>query len=77
MLPQSHNKVISRLQEGQLSLKLVKISYFWLVVGDKGDLTKKFDQVRVWCRWKGYLSGSMENGCWGVASGGMGRQRSF
>ena len=28
---------------------------------DKGDLTKKFDQVRVWYRWKGYLSGSMEN----------------
>ena len=45
--------------------------------GDKGDLTKKFDQVRVWYRWKGYLSGSMENGCWGAASGGIGHQRSF
>ena len=45
--------------------------------GDKGDLTKKFDQVRVWYRWKGYLSGSMENGCWGVTSGGIGHQRSF
>ena len=45
--------------------------------GDKGGLTKKFDQVRVWYRWKGYLSGSMENGCWGVASGGIGHQRSF
>ena len=45
--------------------------------GDKGDLTKKFDQVHVWYRWKGYLSGSMENGCWGVASGGIGHQRSF
>ena len=44
---------------------------------DKGDLTKKFDQVRVRYRWKGYLSGSMENGCWGVASGGIGHQRSF
>ena len=39
---------------------------------DKGDLTKKFDQVRVWYRWKGHLSGSMENGCWGVGSGGIG-----
>ena len=45
--------------------------------GDKGDLTKKFDQVCVWYRWKGYLSGSMENGCWGVASGGISHQRSF
>ena len=45
--------------------------------GDKGDLTKKFDQVRVWYRWKGYLSGSVENGCWGVTSGGIGHQRSF
>ena len=45
--------------------------------GDKVDLTKKFDQVRVWYRWKGYLSWSMENGCWGVASGGIGHQRSF
>ena len=45
--------------------------------GDKGDLTKKFDQVRVWYCWKGYLSGRMENGCWGVASGGIGHQRSF
>ena len=45
--------------------------------GDKGDLTKKFDQVCVWYRWKGYLSGSMENGCWGVPSGGIGLQRSF
>ena len=44
---------------------------------DKGDLTKKFDQVRFWYRWKGYLSGSMENECWGVASGGIGHQRSF
>ena len=44
---------------------------------DKGDLTKKFDQVRVWYRWKGHLSGSMENRCWGVASGGIGHQRSF
>ena len=44
---------------------------------DKGDLTKKFDQVRVWYRWKGYLSRSMKNGCWGVASGGIGHQRSF
>ena len=40
--------------------------------GDKSDLTKKLDQVRVWYRWKGYLSGGMENGCWGVASGGIG-----
>ena len=45
--------------------------------GDKGDLTKMSDQVRVWYRWKGYPSGSMENGCWGVASGGIGHQRSF
>ena len=45
--------------------------------GDKGDLTKKFDQVRVWYCLKGYLSGRMENGCWGVASGGIGHQRSF
>ena len=45
--------------------------------GDKGDLSKKFDQVCVWYRWKGYLSGSMENGCWGVASGGIGHQKSF
>ena len=44
---------------------------------DKGDLTKKFDQVRVWYGWKGCLSGSMENGCWGVASGGIGHHRSF
>ena len=44
---------------------------------DEGDLTRKFDQVRVRYRWKGYLSGSMENGCWGVASGGIGHQRSF
>ena len=45
--------------------------------GDKGDLTKKFDQVHVWYRWKGYLSGSVENGCWGVTSGGIGHQRAF
>ena len=44
---------------------------------NKGDLTKKFAQVRVWYRWKGYLSGIMKNGCWGVASGGIGHQRSF
>ena len=25
--------------------------------GDKGDLTKNVDQVCVWYRWKGYLSG--------------------
>ena len=51
--------------------------YEELRAGDKGDLTKKFDQVCVWYRWKGYLSGSMKNGCWGVASGGIGHQRSF
>ena len=45
--------------------------------GDKGDLTKKFDQVRVRFRWKGYLSGSVGNGCWDVTSGGIGHQRSF
>ena len=44
---------------------------------DKGDLTKKFDQVCVWYRWKSYLSDSMKNGCWGVASGGIGQQRSY
>ena len=49
----------------------------WYRAGDKGDLTKKFDQDCVWYRWKGYLSGSMENGCWGVPSGGIGHQRSF
>ena len=43
---------------------------------DKGDLTNKFGQVRVWYRWKGYLSGSMKNGCWGVTKGGTGHQRS-
>ena len=45
--------------------------------GDKGDLTKKFDQACVWYRWKGYLSGNLENRCWGVPSGGIGHQRSF
>ena len=60
---------------------MVKLAIFLLThpfrAGDKGDLTKKFDQVCVWYRWKGYLSGSMENGCWGVASGGIGHQKSF
>ena len=53
------------------------VAYNTYSLRDKGDLTKKFDQVRVWYRWKGYLSCSMENGCWGVASGGIGHQRSF
>ena len=40
--------------------------------GYKADLTKHFDQICVWYRWKGYLPGSMENECWVVASGRIG-----
>ena len=57
--------------------KYKRRAYILFRAGDKGDLSKKFDQVCVWYRWKGYLSGSMENGCWGVASGGIGHQKSF
>ena len=43
----------------------------------KGDLAKNFDLVCVWDDWIGYIPESMENGCWGVASGGISHQRSF
>ena len=43
----------------------------------KCDLTKNFDQPCVSYHWKGYLSGTMGNGCWGVANEGISHQRSF
>ena len=43
----------------------------------KCDLTKNFYKRCVSYYWKGYLSGTVENGCWGVGRGGIGHQRSY
>ena len=43
----------------------------------KWNLAKNFDKLCVSYYWKGYLSGTIENECWGEGCGGIGHQRSF
>ena len=57
----------------QMSFKVTTQSH----LKKKCDLPKNFDKLYVSYYWKGYLSGTMENVCWGVGRGGIGHQRSF
>ena len=43
----------------------------------KCDLTENFDKLCVSYLGKGYLSGTVQNGCWGVSRDGIGHNRSF
>ena len=43
----------------------------------KCDLIKNFNKLYASYYWKGYLSGTVENGSWGFGRGGIVHQRSY